>query len=160
MLLTTSQVAPKLSSRRLPSATSVQQASGLGESVGSGARRRRGSSPHQDEDFQTALNSARGHLAALSSPTASRADLIRDGNFLVEDVRRSLRVRWELGRTGQNVGQVLDLLSEDADIEVRAVGYRVLRWLLVDHDGWRRLEELGVGWYMLRCVHGRPARQS
>jgi hypothetical protein len=145
-----SQIAPKLSARRLPSASAVQQAALLGDSVGPGARRRRGSSPQQDEDYQTALAAARGHLAALSSQAASRNDVIYAGNLLVDDLRRNLRVRWELGRSGQNVDSVLDLLSEDTDMEVRAVGYRVLRWLLVDQDGWARLEELGIGWYLLR----------
>ena len=147
-----SQIAPKLSARRLPSTTAVQQVASLSDSVGPGARCRSGSSPQQDEDFHTALAAARGHLAALGSPTASRNDVIQAGNLLVDNLRRNLRVRWELGRSGQSVDRVLDLLSEDADMEVRAIGYRVLRWLLVDQDGWARLEELGVGWYLLRCV--------
>lgn len=61
-------------------------------------------------------------------------------------------MRWELGRTGSNVDSVLDLLSEEGTLELRAVGYRILRWLLVDQDGWSKLEERGVGWYLLRYV--------
>lgn len=42
------------------------------------------------------------------------------------------------------------MVAEQEPKDVRATGYRILRHQLVDSEGWRRLEEFGLDYYVVR----------
>lgn len=44
------------------------------------------------------------------------------------------------------------MLAESESKDVRAAAYRILRHQLVEADGWRRLEDAGLHYYIIRCV--------
>ena len=47
---------------------------------------------------------------------------------------------------------VFAMLAESEHKDVRATGYRVLRHQLVDAEGWRKLEDYGLDFYVVRSV--------
>ncbi|CED82219.1 ste16 protein [Phaffia rhodozyma] len=103
-----------------------------------------------EDDFQTILTVARALVRDLDVQSRDDGKKFEDAGRLVGVLKKNRRVRYDLAGREDVLEIIFALISETSSKELRATGYRVFRHLLVDSEGWKTLERMGIDWYIIR----------